>query len=83
MINKDTYSTILSNGVSASVSMTQPVTNSTTLANRVAVSSTLDNIPLPDARIEGLWVASVLPWTIDAIWSYVAIVKSNAQLTNL
>ena len=83
MINKDTYSTVLSNGVSASVSMTQPATNSTTLANRTAVSGTLDNIPLPDIRTEGLWVTSVLPWTIDAIWSYVAIVKSNAQLTNL
>jgi len=83
MINKDTYSTVLSNGVSASVSMTQPATNSTTLANRTAVSGTLDNIPSPDTRIEGLWVASVLPWTIDAIWSYVSIVKSNAQLTNI
>ena len=83
MINKDTYSTVLTNGVSASVSMTQPVTNSTTLANRTAVSSTLDNIALPDTRTEGLWVASVLPWAIDAIWSYVSIVKSNAQLTNI
>ena len=83
MINQGTNSTTLANGVSASVSMTQPATNSTTLANRTAVSSTLDNILSPDTRTEGLWVTSVLPWTIDAIWSYVSIVKSNAQLTNL
>jgi len=76
MINKDTYSTVLTNGISASVSLTQPVTNSTTLANRTAVSSTLNNISFGVLWFEQLqtWAGTTKTWRE---------LSDNVVLTNL
>jgi hypothetical protein len=53
------------------------VTNTSTTGASVSASS------LPTARIEGLWVRLVFPWSLDSIWAYQSIVKSNTEITNV
>lgn len=83
MINENTNSVVLSNTETVASVLSQPNTNGTTLDNKLTNLEVIDNLELPNARVEGLWVDLIVPWDIDAIWSYVSLIKSNVILTNV
>ncbi len=58
-------------------------TYSTTLANVTAVSATVTNIVSPDVISLALWSQYVTPWSLDNIWTYITIIGSTTELTNL
>jgi hypothetical protein len=83
MINLPTVPASVTNETTATAVLSPLGTIDASLDNETTVLSPVDNIPLPNARIEGLWVASVFPWDIKDIWSYESVAKSNVPVTNL
>lgn len=81
--NQPTFQTGVVNNSTVLSGVLTGNTTDTGITNFVTAPSAVTAKELPNARIEGLWVANIFPWQLDNIWGYVSIVKSNVAIQNI
>jgi len=84
MQNETTTTTTLQNSTVGASGVVGIATVAIDMTDQSSVSvPAVNNYPLPNIRIEGLWVRFVQPWELGAIWAFESVTKSNVEVQNL